>query len=86
MEKYNEIYQLFYDMFGERITNKIYDNLHGATIYFPARLYSREYTQHIIEKNMNQLTVRELVHLTGYSERSVRRIMREMSGKKDNRF
>ena len=54
MEKYNEIYQLFYDMFGERITNKIYDNLHGATIYFPARLYSREYTQHIIEENMNQ--------------------------------
>ncbi|MCR1901116.1 hypothetical protein [Ligilactobacillus apodemi] len=81
MEKYNDTYQLFRDMLGETAVNKIYDNLHGSSIYFPSRLYSKDYVRFKIQENMDRLTVRELSRLTGYSERSVRRIISEINDK-----
>lgn len=79
MNKYNGIYQLFYDMFGERVVNLVYDNLRGSTIYFPSKLHSKEYAQKKIAENMDRLNVRELAKLTGYSERSVRRMINEIT-------
>lgn len=81
MEKYNEIYQLFHDMFGEKIVDKIYDNFSGSSVYFPSKLYSKEYVLSKIRENMDHLTIRELARLTGYSERSIRRMINEIKDK-----
>lgn len=79
MNKYNGIYQLFYELFGERVVNLVYDNLRGSTIYFPSKLHSKDYARKKIAENMDRLNVRELAKLTGYSERSVRRMISEIT-------
>ncbi len=78
MGKYNDVYQLFHDMFGDKIVDKIYDNFSGSSIYFPSKLYSKEYVLSKIQENMDHLTIRELARLTGYSERSIRRMINEL--------
>ena len=78
MGKYNDVYQLFHDMFGDKIVDKIYDNFSGSSIYFPSKLYSKEYVLSKIQENMDHLTIRELARLTGYSERSIRRMINEI--------
>ncbi len=52
MGKYNDVYQLFHDMFGDKIVDKIYDNFSGSSIYFPSKLYSKEYVLSKIQENM----------------------------------
>lgn len=51
----------------------------GSTVYFPSKLHSKEYAQKKIAENMDRLNVRELAKLTGYSERSVRRMINEIN-------
>lgn len=75
----NGIYQLFYELFGERVVNLVYDNLRGSTIYFPSKLHSKDYARKKIAENMDRLNVRELAKLTGYSERSVRWMISEIT-------
>lgn len=82
MTKFNGIYDELTDLVGEKITEILYQQYKGMKINFPSRLLSRDYQKEYIRDHMDTMSMRELAFETGYSERNIQRIIKEIRSEK----
>lgn len=73
----NEIYAELIDLVGTENMIIIYTHFKGQQISYPVNLCSREYTAKRIKEEYNGSNISSLAAKYGYSERWVRKIIKE---------
>jgi len=74
---YNTVYKELYDIVGPEATLKIYLRFKGQQITFPIRLYNPHMIQQNVIREFNGTNVRELAIKYNYSEKTIRRMIRD---------
>ncbi|SHK48328.1 Mor transcription activator family protein [Hespellia stercorisuis] len=72
-----EIYSQLVDSVGVENAQIIYDNFKGQQVTFPMRLYKPEYIMQEVKHRYNGTNLRELAKEYGYTERYLRKILKE---------
>ena len=72
----NEVYRELYEIIGEESMFKVYGLLRGQQISFPMRLYDPKLLRNAIIQEYNGSNISYLACKYGYSERSIRRILK----------
>lgn len=73
---FNGIYKDLCGLIGEEATQKIYKEYRGQQITFPVEFYSKEYIYSQIIEEYNGSNLKQLATKYGYSERTIRRILK----------
>lgn len=73
----NGVYRELAAMIGMEVVMKIYSAYHGQQITFPVNLFSKDFIKTQILTEYNGHNVRQLATKFGYSERSVRRMLKQ---------
>ena len=73
---FNGIYKDLCDLIGEENTQKVYKEYRGQQITFPVEFYSKEYIYSQIIDEFNGSNLKQLATKYGYSERTIRRILK----------
>ena len=73
----NDIYKEISEMIGIENTLKIYNHFKGQQVSFPIRLYNPQLIKDAIIKDFNGTNIKELVQRYNYSERTIRRMIKE---------
>ena len=76
-ELYNSIYKELSEMVGLDATLKIYLRFKGQQICFPVRLYNPQLIQQNVIKEYDGTNVAELAQKYDYSEKTIRRMIRD---------
>lgn len=76
-ELLNNVYRDIADQLGMDTAIEIYKMFKGQQICFPVRLFNPSRIQQIIVQEYNGSNIRELAKRYDYSEKSVRRIIKE---------
>lgn len=76
-ELYNTVYKEISEIIGLDATLKIYLRFKGQQINFPVRLYNPHLIQQNVIKEFDGTNVTELAHKYDYSERTIRRMIRD---------
>ena len=74
---FNEVYREICDVVGLEGAVAIYQLYKGQQITFPIHLFNAKRVQHSIIKEYDGSNIRELAKHYGYSEKTVRRMIRE---------
>lgn len=69
------IYRDLAEVFGEEITIRIYEYLHGLQVTFPVKLYSRSYIERQIKERYDGTNGKTLAKEFGYTERYFKKIL-----------
>lgn len=77
VEMYNELYKEICEIVGLDATLKIYLRFKGQQISFPVRLYDPHIIQKEVSREFDGTNVRELAKKYDYSEKTIRRMIRE---------
>ena len=83
-ELYNTIYKEISEMIGLDATLKIYLRFKGQQITFPVRLYNPHLIQQNVIKEFDGTNIAELAKKYDYSERTIRRMIRDSVEEFDN--
>ena len=75
----NDIYKELAEEIGIENTWKVYNIFKGTQISFPVSMYSSDYLHNKIINEFNGKNIKELAKKYGYSERTIRRIIRNMN-------
>lgn len=78
---FNEVYREISEIMGTDGAIAIYEMYKGQQISFPVHLFSSKRIYHNIIKEYDGTNTRELSKRYGYSEKTVRRIIKEESDK-----
>ena len=73
----NGIYNDLASLIGLEATKTIFDEYRGQQITFPVEFYSKKFIHNQIVKEYNGFNVKQLATKYEYSERSIRRILKE---------
>ena len=76
-ELYNTVYREISEIIGLDATLKIYLRFKGQQINFPVRLYNPHLIQQNVIKEFDGTNVTELAQKYDYSERTIRRMIRD---------
>lgn len=76
-ELFNSIYNEISEEFGFDIAMRMYQIYKGMQITFPIRLFNPEYVKKQIPLEYNGNNVKQLAKKYGYSEKTVRRILKK---------
>lgn len=76
-ELYNMVYKEISEIIGLDATLKIYLRFKGQQINFPVRLYNPHLIQQNVIKEFDGTNVTELAQKYDYSERTIRRMIRD---------
>ena len=76
-ELYNTVYREISEIVGLDATLKIYLRFKGEQVNFPVRLYNPHLIQQNIIKEFDGTNLTELAHKYDYSERTIRRMIRD---------
>lgn len=79
-ELFNAVYKEISEKLGVDTAMSIYQMFKGQQISFPVRFFNPEKIKQIIVQEYDGANVRMLAVKYGYSEKSVRRIIRESVG------
>ena len=77
VELYNDIYKEISEIVGLDATLKIYLRFKGQQISFPVRLYNPHLIQQNVIKEYDGYNIRELAKKYDYSEKTIRRMIRD---------
>lgn len=77
-EMLNEIYEEISAQIGVEATLQLYLLFRGQQVSFPLRFFHPDYIRRQISQEYNGSNLKELAHKYDYSEKTVRRILREM--------
>lgn len=77
----NGIYKDLAALVGEENAKNIYNEYRGQQITFPVEFYSKEYIYTQIFSEYNGGNLKQLATKYGYSERTIRRILKESATK-----
>lgn len=75
---WNTVYKEIANYIGEEKTIRLFNAYKGTNIAFPMRLISRESVKEIIASGHPERSVNQLAVETGYSERNIRRLIKEL--------
>lgn len=81
-ELLNSVYKEISEKLGMEMAVEIYQMFKGQQISFPMRLYNSQHVQKIIAQEYDGTNVKSLAIKYGYSEKTVRRIIKESSDQK----
>ena len=84
IELYNDIYKEISEIVGLEATLKIYLRFKGQQISFPVRLYNPQLIQQNVIKEYDGTNIPELARKYDYSEKSIRRMLKESIGDGDS--
>lgn len=73
----NGIYNDLANLIGMDATKTIFDEYRGQQITFPVEFYSKKFIHNQIVKEYNGFNVKQLATKYEYSERTIRRILKE---------
>lgn len=76
-ELYNSVYKEISEIVGLDATLKIYLRFKGQQISFPVRLYNPNMIQQKVVKEFDGTNIRELAKKYDYSEKTIRRMIRD---------
>ena len=76
-ELFNEVYREICDVIGLDGAIAVYQMYKGQQITFPIHLFNAKRIQHIIIKEYDGSNIRELAKKYGYSEKTVRRMIKD---------
>lgn len=76
-ELYNTVYKEISEIIGLDSTLKIYLHFKGQQVNFPIRLYNPHLIQQNVIKEFDGTNITELAHKYDYSERTIRRMIRD---------
>lgn len=74
---YNTIYKEISELIGLDATLKLYLHFKGQQVNFPIRLYNPHLIQQNVIKEFDGTNIAELAHKYDYSERTIRRMIRD---------
>ena len=77
LDIYNSIYKELVEAVGIDATLKIYMRFKGQQITFPVRLYNPDVIKRSVKNEFNGDNINELAKKYDYSERSIRRMLKE---------
>lgn len=73
----NGIYNDLANLIGIEATKIIFDEYRGQQVTFPVEFYSKQFIHNQIVKEYNGFNVKQLATKYGFSERTIRRILKE---------
>lgn len=76
-ELYNTVYKEISELIGLDATLKIYLRFKGQQVNFPIRLYNPQLIQQNVIKEFDGTNIAELAQKYDYSERTIRRMIRD---------
>lgn len=76
-EKLNSVYMEISNQLGENVARGIYEMFKGQQISFPIRFYAKETVYIKIREEYDGANIRLLAKKYGYSEKTIRRILKE---------
>ena len=76
-ELYNAVYKELSEIIGLDATLKVYLRFKGQQISFPVRLYNPHLIQQNVIKEYDGYNIRELAKKYDYSEKTIRRMIRD---------
>ncbi|WP_278530623.1 Mor transcription activator family protein [Enterococcus asini] len=74
---WNTIYREFAKLIGVESTLEIFENYHGTQINFPMRLVSSDHIKQVVLNEYDGTNLKELAMFYGYSERHLRRLLKD---------
>lgn len=74
---YSGIYKDMFEVLGEEITLKIYENYRGQQVTFPMRLYSKLYILDYVRKNFDGNNIKRLSRELGYTEKWLKELIKK---------
>lgn len=77
VESLNPVYMEISNQLGDEVARTIYEMFKGQQISFPVRFYTRETTYLKIKEEYDGSNIRSLARKYGYSEKTIRRILKE---------
>ena len=80
----NGIYNDLANLIGMDATKTIFDEYRGQHITFPVEFYSKKFIHNQIVKEYNGFNVKQLATKYEYSERTIRRILKEHIDNEEN--
>lgn len=80
----NGIYNDLANLIGMDATKTIFDEYRGQQITFPVEFYSKKFIHNQIVKEYNGFNVKQLATKYEYSERTIRRILKEHIDNEEN--
>lgn len=75
--KFNEVYRNLCDCIGLENTIKVYSMFRGQQITFPIRMIAPEYVYRCVRERFDGTNIKQLALEFGYSEKWIRRIIRQ---------
>ena len=76
-ELYNSVYKEISEIIGLESTLKLYLRFKGQQVTFPVRLYNPHLIQQNVIKEYDGSNIRELARKYDYSEKTIRRMIRD---------
>ena len=76
-ERLNSVYREISEKLGMETAVEIYKLFKGQQVTFPVRLYNPKYVQTLIVQEYDGANIKSLVTKYGYTEKTVRRIIKE---------
>ena len=76
-EDLNGIYSEIGAILGPEAVMKLHENFRGQQVFFPVELYSKDYVWKRIVEGFDGSNTRQLAVKYGYTERWVKKILRE---------
>ena len=83
VELYNTVYKEISELIGLDATLKIYLRFKGQQVTFPVRLYNPHLIQQNVIKEFDGTNITELAQKYDYSERTIRRMIRDSVAEMD---
>ena len=76
-ERLNSVYREISEKLGMEAALEIYKLFKGQQVSFPVRLYNPKYVQTLIVQEYDGTNIKSLATKYGYTEKTVRRIIKE---------
>ncbi|CAM3218470.1 hypothetical protein [Vagococcus fessus] len=80
------VYQDLVKLIGKKNTLLVYEEFKGIQVSFPLKLLDRHYLPTVIYSQRYQKSPKELAKEWGYSERHIKRLLKEMQEKEEKKI
>ena len=81
MEALHDVYKELAQLVGFENMEKLYEYYRGQQLNFPTRIYDQRYIRDVLREEFDGTNVKALARRLGYSERWIRRLIKEETGR-----
>lgn len=81
MEALHDVYKELAHLVGYENMEKLFEYYRGQQLNFPTRIYDQKYIRDVLREEFDGTNVKALARRLGYSERWIRRLIKEETGR-----